>query len=151
VGTVSFPGAKRPGHGLDHPPPSSAEVKERVDLYLYSPSVIGWILPLLYLLHAFPKSSSFILNEWHNDSVLLGWTPELWRWRHYERSGALLPTVRRHIPEEFESSSPLLKARSRVFRLATIPPKSPWPRKKKSLIISTVSLPAWHVAPICCI
>ena len=28
--TESFPGAKRPGHGVDHPPPSSVEVKERV-------------------------------------------------------------------------------------------------------------------------
>jgi hypothetical protein len=27
---VSFPGVKRPGRGVDHPPPSSAEVKERV-------------------------------------------------------------------------------------------------------------------------
>jgi len=35
---VSFPGVKRPGCGIDHPPPSSAEVKERVELYLYSPS-----------------------------------------------------------------------------------------------------------------
>jgi hypothetical protein len=24
---VSFPGAKRPGRGADHPPPSSAEVE----------------------------------------------------------------------------------------------------------------------------
>jgi hypothetical protein len=30
----SFPGVKRPRRGVDHPPPSSAEVKERVDLYL---------------------------------------------------------------------------------------------------------------------
>jgi len=35
---VSFPGAKRPGRGVDYPPPSSTEVKERVELYLYSPS-----------------------------------------------------------------------------------------------------------------
>jgi hypothetical protein len=35
---VSFPGVKRPGRGVDHPPPSIAEVKERVELYLYSPS-----------------------------------------------------------------------------------------------------------------
>ena len=38
MGTGFFPGVKRPGHGDDHPPPSSAEVKERVELYLYSPS-----------------------------------------------------------------------------------------------------------------
>jgi hypothetical protein len=37
MGTRSFPGVKWPGHGVDHPPPSTAEVKERVELYLYSP------------------------------------------------------------------------------------------------------------------
>jgi hypothetical protein len=34
MGTGSFPGVKRPGRGVDHPPPSSAEVKEKVQLYL---------------------------------------------------------------------------------------------------------------------
>jgi hypothetical protein len=45
---VSFPGVKWPGRGVKHPPPSSAEVKERVELFFYSPSgpVIGWTLPL---------------------------------------------------------------------------------------------------------
>jgi hypothetical protein len=37
MGTGSFPGVKRPGRGADHPPPTSAEVKERVELYLYPP------------------------------------------------------------------------------------------------------------------
>jgi hypothetical protein len=40
--TGSFPGLKRPGLEVDHPPPSSAEVKERVELYLYSPSGPSW-------------------------------------------------------------------------------------------------------------
>ena len=40
--TGSFPGVKRPGRGADHPPPSNAEVKERVELYLYSPSGPLW-------------------------------------------------------------------------------------------------------------
>jgi len=39
---VSFPGVKRPGHGVDHPSPSSIEVKERVELRLYSPSGPSW-------------------------------------------------------------------------------------------------------------
>jgi len=38
MGTGSFPGAKQLGRGVDHPPPSSAEVKERVELYLPSPA-----------------------------------------------------------------------------------------------------------------
>jgi len=35
-------GVKRPGRDVDHPPPSSAEVKEKVELYLYSPSGSSW-------------------------------------------------------------------------------------------------------------
>jgi hypothetical protein len=38
MGTGPFLTVKRPGRGVDHPPLSSAEVKERVELYLYSPS-----------------------------------------------------------------------------------------------------------------
>jgi hypothetical protein len=54
MGTRSFPEVKRLKHGIDHPPPSSAEVKERVQLYAYSPSgpswpVLGWTL--LFYLH----------------------------------------------------------------------------------------------------
>jgi hypothetical protein len=41
MGTGSFPEVKRPGSGGDHPP-SSAEVKERVELYLYFPSRPSW-------------------------------------------------------------------------------------------------------------
>jgi len=33
--TGSFPGVKRPGRDFDHPPPSRAEVKKVVVLYLY--------------------------------------------------------------------------------------------------------------------
>ena len=42
MGTGSSPGVKRPGRAVDHPPPSSAEVKERVELYLYAPLVPSW-------------------------------------------------------------------------------------------------------------
>ena len=34
LGTGSFPGLKQPGRGVDHPPPSSAEVEETVELYI---------------------------------------------------------------------------------------------------------------------
>jgi len=37
MGTGPFPGGKGPGRGVDHPLPSCAEVKERVELYIYSP------------------------------------------------------------------------------------------------------------------
>jgi hypothetical protein len=40
--TESFLEVKRPGRGVDHPHPSSAEVKERVQLYLYSPCGPSW-------------------------------------------------------------------------------------------------------------
>ena len=48
MGTASFLAVKRPGRGVDHPPPSSPEVKERVELYLYSPFglVLERTLPL---------------------------------------------------------------------------------------------------------
>ena len=54
MGTGSFAGVKRPVRSFNHPPLSSAEVKERVELYLYSPSgfswpVLGRTLLLLYL------------------------------------------------------------------------------------------------------
>ena len=69
MGTGSFLGVKRPGRGDDHPPPSSAEVKERVQLRLYSTSgpswpVIGWIYLYLYLLLVWPdiwRFSSYAL------------------------------------------------------------------------------------------
>jgi hypothetical protein len=46
-------GVKRPERGVDPPPASSAKVKERVDIYLCSPSgsswpVLGWTLPFTF-------------------------------------------------------------------------------------------------------
>jgi hypothetical protein len=38
----SFRGVKRPGREADHSPPSSAEVKECVELYLHSPNTPTW-------------------------------------------------------------------------------------------------------------
>jgi len=67
MGTGSFSGVKWPGRGVDHPTPSSAEVKERVELYFYSPSgpsrpVLGWPLPLPFYLSSvlFLFSFSFV-------------------------------------------------------------------------------------------
>jgi hypothetical protein len=51
MSTASFLGVKRPGPGVIHSPPSTAEVKERIQLDLYFPSgpsrpVAQWTLPL---------------------------------------------------------------------------------------------------------
>ena len=42
IGTESLSKVKRPGRGVDQPLTSSAEVKERVKLYLYSRSGPSW-------------------------------------------------------------------------------------------------------------
>jgi len=39
---VSFPGVRRLGRCSDHPPSSHAKVKERVEIYLYSPAGTSW-------------------------------------------------------------------------------------------------------------
>jgi len=44
MGTGSVPGVKGPGRGVDHPPPSSVEVRERIELYVYSPSGLSWLV-----------------------------------------------------------------------------------------------------------
>ena len=44
-GTGCFPGVKRSGHGVEPTPPSSADAKEREELYLCFPS--GPLLPVL--------------------------------------------------------------------------------------------------------
>jgi len=40
--TRFYPGVKWPGHGVDHPPPYSAKVKDRVELYIYSTTGPSW-------------------------------------------------------------------------------------------------------------
>jgi hypothetical protein len=40
-----FPEGKAAGGGIDHPPPPSPEVKERVELFLYCPSGPSWRVP----------------------------------------------------------------------------------------------------------
>jgi hypothetical protein len=56
---VSFPWVEQQGRGVVHPPPSRAEVKERVELYTYCHSgpswpLLGWNLPLpVFMSHMF--------------------------------------------------------------------------------------------------
>jgi len=44
MNTGSFLEVRRPESGLDDPPTSSAAIKERVELYLYSPTGPSWTL-----------------------------------------------------------------------------------------------------------
>ena len=70
MGTGSFPGVKRPGRGVDHPPPSNAEVEGRVELYICSPSGPSWPVTGrtllcftygLYLSYSIPKTTKHII------------------------------------------------------------------------------------------
>jgi hypothetical protein len=65
MGTGSFLGVKRPGHSIDHPPPSSAKVKEGVELYVYSLSEPSWPVlgrTLLYYLDATHENMANVTN-----------------------------------------------------------------------------------------
>ena len=68
---VSFPMVKRPGRGVDHQPRSTAEVKERVELYLYFLSGPSWpvleralALPSLLLWNIFGERFSECASGW---------------------------------------------------------------------------------------
>ena len=73
MSTGSFPGVKRNRRGVDHPPSSSDEVKEKVELYLYFPSGLSWPVierTLLYLALIFsgrqPPYFEEIINSIHS-------------------------------------------------------------------------------------
>ena len=74
MGTWSFQGVKRPGRGVDHPPPSSAEVKETVKLYICSYSgpswpVLGRTLPLPFVISVMKGIYNYILETNHVSRV----------------------------------------------------------------------------------
>ena len=57
IGTRSFPWVMRPGSGVNHPSPCSTDVKETVELYVYSPSVPTWHIILILDRHIFCRRS----------------------------------------------------------------------------------------------
>jgi len=101
MSTGSSPGVKRPGRRVDHTPPPSAEIKERVELYLYSTSGPSWpvkgsTLPLPFLLLFYCRDSFFtvpiVILMTRSLFILLDfWTTEcplyLRLGRHQRRSG----------------------------------------------------------------
>jgi hypothetical protein len=60
IGTGYFPGAQRPERGCHHPTLSIAEVKERVELYFYSPPERAW--PVLRVIFTFTYINLWGLN-----------------------------------------------------------------------------------------
>jgi hypothetical protein len=78
---------KRPGREADHSPPSSAEVKELVELYLHSPNTPSWRGALLggaqgqlYLLFVISgyrsnKVSDVVISEIASSSVTYTYAP----------------------------------------------------------------------------
>jgi hypothetical protein len=61
MGAGFFPAAKWPGRGIDHPNPSGAEIKERVELYLYSHCGPSWsVLSLTYLYLLFESFGKYV-------------------------------------------------------------------------------------------
>jgi len=68
MGIGSFPGLKRPECGVYHPPQSSSEGKERVELYLYSQSGPSWPgieWTLLFYLCTYYGSEIYSLGSWY--------------------------------------------------------------------------------------
>ena len=70
MGTRSFPRVKRPGRRVDHLLPSSAEVKERVELYIY-------IFPLWVFVACSMLNFIFILYRRSADRFI--WRPSPYR------------------------------------------------------------------------
>jgi hypothetical protein len=75
MSTRTFPGVKRPGLGINHPSHSSAEVKERVELYLYSTSVPPWQVIVWTL--RFRTVIRNICHKSHHTTQWILFTPDL--------------------------------------------------------------------------
>jgi hypothetical protein len=78
MGIRSYPGVKRPERGVDHPPPSSAEVEGEVELYdyIYSPYGPSWFFSKF----AFTFTSSYSTQhpgprQWRTEGWFGGFNP----------------------------------------------------------------------------
>ena len=116
MGTGSFSRAKRPMRGVYHPPPPGPEIKEWVQLYLYSFSglswpVLGWNLPPICayffqvtcgscndsFIHSWnPKCKGKILSCTHIVSQIFKDTMSILP-KRYEEHSALKKTQRLHL------------------------------------------------------
>jgi hypothetical protein len=71
----SFQRVKRPRRDLNHQPTSSAEVKESVELYLYSPSGPSW--PVLWrnsrFTFTFTTTCNIVLKHFHKTTTTRLW------------------------------------------------------------------------------
>ena len=67
MNTGSIPVVKQLGRGVNHPPPFSAEVKERVELYFYSLSGLLWsyrVKIVFFLVHT--ETTVFLKGSLNN-------------------------------------------------------------------------------------
>jgi len=88
MGTVSFPGVKRPRRDVYRPSLSSTKIKEREELYFYSPSVASWrVISELYhygvcKLVPYPKRHLMTNSEKHMSRNEEGTVEEKNTWLH---------------------------------------------------------------------
>ena len=80
---VSIPGVKWTGRGVNHRSPTTAEVKERIELLLYTPSGPSWHVVGRTLLTPFTFTLDGIyLNHSGNGKVVSAIHKVMTEWRH---------------------------------------------------------------------
>ena len=87
---LSFPGVKRPGRGVNHPPPSSAEVKGRVALTSIPPQGLYFLLYFKHKITVYVKFLNVI-------GFRRGWTKLFRLLGYYSLWGGLKPTFRDYL------------------------------------------------------
>ena len=85
MATGSFPGVKRPGRGVNHPPISSAEVKERIQLYICSPFGPSWlVVRWTSLFYPDVHFAAWFKSNWVKLRVCVCCSLD-WTWLHWTR------------------------------------------------------------------